>query len=97
MDTPKIELVMPLAGRRLLVLFANGVRKIYDCENLNGLDRFRLLKDEALAIRVDTGGYGIAWDDETDLSEYELWVRSVEPEVSMPECMERVAQASNSG
>ena len=96
MDTPRIKSVTPLAGRRLLVSFVNGVQKVYDCGNLVGLDRFRLLKDEAFfkAVRVDAGGYGISWDDETDLSEYELWVRGVEPEASMPECKEKVTQAS---
>ena len=59
MDIPRISFVTPLAGRRLLVLFATGVRKVYDCENLIGLDRFRLLRDEAFfkAVRVDAGGY----------------------------------------
>jgi len=29
---------------------------------------------------VDTGGYGISWNDEMDLSEYELWNNSTEGE-----------------
>jgi hypothetical protein len=38
------------------------------------------LKHEAFfrAVTVDPGGYGVSWDDETDLSEYELWNNGVE-------------------
>ena len=77
MDAPKIEAVVPLAGRRLRVTFVNGTQKVYDCTPLIGRDRFRLLKNEAFfkAVRVDVGGYGVSWSDECDLSEYELWVR----------------------
>jgi len=24
-------------------------------------------------VKVDAGGYGISWNDDIDLSEYELW------------------------
>ena len=80
MNTPRIQSVTPLASRRLLVSFVNGVERVYDCKNLIGLERFRLLKEEAFfkAVQVDEGGYGISWDDETDLSEYEVWVRGIE-------------------
>jgi hypothetical protein len=80
MDTPRIKSVTPLADWRLLVSFVNGEERVYDCKNLIGLERFRLLKEEAFfkAVRVDVGGYGISWDDETDLSEYEVWVRGIE-------------------
>jgi hypothetical protein len=42
------------------------------------------LKHEAFfkAVTVDPGGYGISWDDEMDLSEYELWNNGVEVEPS---------------
>jgi hypothetical protein len=41
---------------------------------------FRLLKDDAFfkAVHVDAGGYGITWNDNADLSEYELWTNGVE-------------------
>lgn len=80
MNAPRIESVTPLEGKRLLVTFANGVKKIYDCQRLLGLDRFQLLKHDAFfkSVKVDPGGYGVSWDDEMDLSEYELWNHSVE-------------------
>lgn len=84
MNTPRIKSVTPLAERRLLVTFVNGVQKIYDCRWLLDLDRFHLLKYDAFfkAVRVDPGGYGISWNDDMDLSEYELWHRGVAVESS---------------
>jgi hypothetical protein len=75
MNTPRIKSVRPLGGKRLLITFANGTQKVYDCQRILGLERFQLLRNEAFfkAVTVDPGGYGISWNDEMDLSEYELW------------------------
>jgi hypothetical protein len=80
MSTPRIKVVTPLEGKRLLVTFVNGVQKVYDCQRILHLDRFRLLRQEAFfkAVTVDPGGYGVSWNDEMDLSEYELWNNGVE-------------------
>lgn len=90
MNVPKIKSVTPLTKRHLLVTFANGVLKVYDCQRILHLERFQLLKHEAFfkAVTVDPGGYGISWDDETDLSEYELWNNGVEVEQSTAWSME---------
>jgi len=82
MNAPRIESVIPLQDKRLLVIFTNGVQKIYDCNRLMNLEPFQLLKHEAFfdAVKVDLGGYGVSWDDERDLSEYELWNNGVEVE-----------------
>jgi len=81
MDTPKVESVRPLEGKRLLVKFENGVEKIYDCNQLLHLEMFQPLKNEAFfkSVKVDAGGYGVSWSDDADLSEYELWVNGKEP------------------
>ena len=80
MEVPKIKSVLPLKEKRLLVTFGDGVRKVYDCQVILKLERFQLLQHEAFfkAVAVDPGGYGVSWDDETDLSEYELWNNGVE-------------------
>ena len=85
MNAPRIKSVTPLTGRRLLITFVNGIQKVYDCQMILNLDRFKLLKNEAFfkAITVDSGGYGVTWDDETDLSEYELWNNGVEVDQNM--------------
>ena len=80
MNTPKILSVQAQEHKKLLVKFANGVEKIYDCTQLLYRETFRLLKIDAFfkSVKVDAGGYGISWNDEIDLSEYELWANGVE-------------------
>ncbi len=84
MNVPRIQSVTPQEGRYLLVTFVNGIQKMYDCQEILNLERFQLLKREAFfkAVAVDPGGYGVSWDDEMDLSEYELWTKGVEIERS---------------
>lgn len=84
MGIPKIKAVEPLEEKRLLVTFDNEVHKIYDCRDILKLDRFQLLHHDAFfkAVKVDRGGYGISWNDDKDLSEYELWNNGVEMEQS---------------
>jgi hypothetical protein len=84
MNAPKILSVEALEDHKLLVQFVNGVEKIYDCKPLLSLDMFELLRNEAFfrAVNVDAGGYGISWNDDADLSEYELWTNGVEGAVT---------------
>ena len=79
MDAPRILSVQPKERKRVLVRFVNGVDKIYDCTQLLNMEMFQLLKIEAFfkSVKVDAVGYGISWNDEIDLSEYELWVNGV--------------------
>lgn len=72
---PKIKTVEMIGTMQLIVHFTNGVQRIYDCEPLLCRPQFHLLMNPAFfrAVRVDTGGYGILWNDDIDLSEYELW------------------------
>jgi hypothetical protein len=79
MNAPKILFVKPLEGKRLRVTFSNGVEKTYDCARLSHLDAFRPLNNEVFfkTVNVDAGGYGISWNDQVDLSEYELWTNGV--------------------
>jgi hypothetical protein len=80
MDAPKILSVQALDDKKLLVKFVNGVEKIYDCNPLLSMNMFEVLKNDAFfkAVKVDSGGYGISWSDDADLSEYELWTNGVE-------------------
>jgi len=80
MKIPRIQSVEPLNEKRLVVTFVNGVQKIYDCQEILRLDRFQPLTNDALfkSVQVDVGGYGISWDDEIDLSEFELWTRGIQ-------------------
>jgi hypothetical protein len=72
---PRIKGVAVIGYSELLVRFENGVEKVYDCKPLLARREFHLLKVPACfrAVQVDPGGYGISWNDDLDLSEYELW------------------------
>jgi hypothetical protein len=81
MDTPKILSVEPLENKHLLVKFDNGVEKIYDCRPLiEKYEPFKPLENDVFfkQVKADAGGYGISWNDNVDLSEYELWTNAVE-------------------
>jgi hypothetical protein len=80
LSTPKIRSITPLKDRQLLVTFANGTEKRYDCGQLFYLPQFQLIQNEAFfkTVKVDPGGYGISWNDELDLSEDELWLNGKE-------------------
>ena len=80
MDTPKILSVQALEDKKLLVKFVNDIEKIYDCNPLLNREMFEVLKNDAFfnSVKVDSGGYGISWSDDADLSEYELWTNGVE-------------------
>jgi Protein of unknown function (DUF2442) len=74
---PKIASVQPLEGKRLLVDFRNGVRKVYDCTPLLKREAFRPLSHEPLfrTVHADPHGYAVIWNDAIDLAESELWLR----------------------
>ncbi|MFQ6035510.1 MAG: DUF2442 domain-containing protein [Sedimentisphaerales bacterium] len=76
---PKVVRVQAEANQRLRVLFDNGIEKWYNCQQLMDRPEFDALKNESLfrLVHVDPGGYGISWNADIDLSEYELWTRGV--------------------
>jgi hypothetical protein len=63
----------------LIVEFDNGIRKRYDFKKNLKNPLFQDLKNKILfkQAKVDAGGYGISWNDDLDLSEYELWNNGV--------------------
>jgi len=84
MQYPKIKRVKPQPGKRLLVEFANGASKIYDCTPLLQSEVFHPLQDEAVfrCARADVHGYGVVWNDEIDLAESEIWINGQDAEQS---------------
>ena len=73
----KIKSVSALPDSMLSVQFSEGVTRLYDMKPLfEKFPVFGKLKDdpgEFGCVSVDTGGYGIVWDDDLDLSCDELW------------------------
>ena len=74
---PQVRSVRPLANKRLLVGFANGVSKTYDCTPLLKDERFQPISSDAVfkLVRADPHGYGVVWTDDLDLAESELWLK----------------------
>ncbi len=75
----KVTSVKPLKDLKIEVRFDNNVIRIYDCHRMLIYPSFEKLVNNALflSVQVDPGGHGISWDDELDISEYELWENSV--------------------
>ena len=86
MNAPKILAVQALENKKLLVKFVNGVEKVYDCTQLLGIEMFQVLINDAFfkVVSVDPGGYGVSWNDDADLSEYELWANGLEVVMTSP-------------
>ena len=78
----KIKNVFALPEYKLSVQFSEGLTKIYDVKPLfEKLPAFAVLQENADAfacVSVDDGGYGIAWNDDLDLSCDELWEHGVQ-------------------
>lgn len=73
----KVKSVTPLQGNKLSVQFSEGVAKEYDASKLDLIwPSFKTVLceyDSFSKVEVDTGGYGIVWNDQVDLSCNELW------------------------
>ena len=79
MSYERIRDIEVLEDYLLRVKFYNEVIKIYDCKPLLEKDVFKPLKNESFfkRVKVDSGGYGIIWNDDIDLAESELWINGV--------------------
>jgi len=77
---PKVRSVKAMSNYTLIVTFDNQVKKQYDCTRLLKNPLYQLLREIAFFknVNIDAGGYGISWNDDLDLSEYELWSNGTE-------------------
>lgn len=77
----KVKSVSPVEDCKLIIQFTDGVTKLYDVSQLfNKIPDFSTLKKNPRKfadVSVDTGGYGIIWNDELDLSCDELWEHGI--------------------
>jgi hypothetical protein len=73
----KVYSVKPLSDYRLAVQFISGESKEYDVKPLfSRWGAFRALSyipELFNQVKVETGGYGISWNDQIDLSCNELY------------------------
>lgn len=76
MNVPKIKSIKIISENySIIVLFDNGITKNIDFSEKFKEDLYSDLKNKLLfeQAKVDAGGYGISWNDDIDISEYELW------------------------
>ncbi|MGL5353217.1 MAG: DUF2442 domain-containing protein [Clostridium sp.] len=72
---PKIKSIEVLDEYKMKVLFDNNISKLVDFKEKLKEEFYIDLTNEILfkLATVDVGGYGISWNDDIDISEYELW------------------------
>lgn len=72
----KIKEVTALENQILRIVFDNGVVKTYDVKQLfDEFPDYQLLMNPDIfnLVKVDCGGRAIAFTDDLDITEYELW------------------------
>jgi len=76
MKVPKILTAIAVDNKTLVVQFDNKERKKYNVTPLVGKPMFAPLKNAALfkSVKVEQGGYAVSWNNEIDISEFELWL-----------------------
>ncbi|WP_305909460.1 DUF2442 domain-containing protein [Methylomarinum sp. Ch1-1] len=75
MRYPKVKSALAIDNHTLVVEFDNNQKKKYDVTPLLNKDMFYPLNNPAFfkAVRVEQGGYAVVWNENIDISEYELW------------------------
>lgn len=79
MKYPRIHQAKAIDNVTLIIEFANQEVKKYDITHLLTNPTFSPLQQPAFfkSFQVEPGGYAIVWNEEIDLSEYELWKNGV--------------------
>jgi hypothetical protein len=77
---PKIVSVQPIDNYQLIVEFSNHQYRQYDIKPLLKKEMFAPLKNSAFFknVQIESGGYAVSWNEDIDISEYELWLNGVE-------------------
>ena len=80
--THKIVSVKPMKNFILLIGFQNGIQKTYDMRTLYPIfPQFKVFEHNVALfhqVQVDTGGYGISWNDDLDLDAEDIWEDGIE-------------------
>ncbi len=75
MKYPKISTVSTKPPYMLLVEFDNQEKREYDVANLLKNKMFAPLQNPVFfkTCKIDPTGYAVVWNEDIDISEYELW------------------------
>ncbi len=76
---PKIQQAQAIDDTTLIIKFTNQELKKYDIRPLLESPMFAPLRQPGFFknFKVEPGGYAIVWNEEIDISEYELWKNGV--------------------
>jgi hypothetical protein len=79
MKCPQIHRAKAIDDVTLVVEFTNYEVKKYSLLHLLNNPMFSPLRQPAFfkSFKIEQGGYGIVWNEEIDISEYELWKNGV--------------------
>ena len=79
MKYPQIHKARAIDDTTLAIELTNGEVKKYDIHHLLETPMFSGLRQPAFFrnFQVEPGGYAIVWNEEIDISEYELWKNGV--------------------
>lgn len=76
---PRIHKARTIDDTTLVIEFTNQEVKKYDIRPLLATPTFSPLQQPAFFrnFKVEPGGYAIVWNEDIDISEYELWKNGV--------------------
>jgi hypothetical protein len=79
MKPPRIIAARAVGDRTLVIEFDNQEIKEYDISQLFSKPMFALLQNPGFFknFSLEPGGYGIVWNEDVDISEYELWANGI--------------------
>ncbi len=84
MSYPKIKSAKAIDNHTLVVEFDNKQKKWYDITPLLGKEMFAPLQNPAFFknVQVEKSGHAVYWNEDIDLSEYELWSKGKSSELN---------------
>jgi len=79
MKYPPVKSAKAVSEHIIRVEFSNNEHRKYDITPLLEKTMFQPLKNPVFFknFRVDAGGYGLVWNQDIDISEYELWTHGI--------------------
>ncbi|MDK2409076.1 DUF2442 domain-containing protein [Aphanizomenon sp. PH219] len=79
MKPARIVSAQAIDDHNLIIKFTNNELKKYDISKLLDNPMFSPLKNPALFRNfiIDSGGYALVWNEDIDISEYELWQNGI--------------------
>ncbi len=79
MKYPHIVAAKAIDNKTLLVKFTNDEFRQYDISKLLENPMFAKFHNPVVFknFTIEEGGYGLVWDEDVDISEYELWQNGI--------------------